>query len=1031
MTREEFFTAKNKGALWDVGVSINRTNPLPLDKNAVFDTYENALTYAKGVLAYPGQFIAVVGEDAVTGYLITVAGSANATLVKLAQTSGSGDVSEQLNALTTKVNNILDTIGVPSGENVDATGLYKLIEANKGAIDTLNGDVKTNGSVKKTVSDEIAKVVGKAPETFDTLQEIATWIEEHGTEATGMQTAISKLEAILEGIGGEGEKATVVAYVTDAINALNIGDYAKAAELTALAGRVDGHDTKLGELETAIAGVKTTAEAAVKANAAITGGTATKVTFDSKGLITGSASLVASDIPNIAMTQVDGLASEFSKKQDNLTISDNYNGTTSKIASTKDIENASNAIIGDSTKDTEASNTLAGLKKYVDKKASDAESNAKADTKSKTDALDERLKVVEAATGSSGSLAEDIAQAKQEAIDAAAKDASAKDATLKKEILGSEDENYSQTVKSAYDLASEKTTMAEVEAKGYATKTYVDTQDAALKGTDKDASTVVSIYGARALAQKGVDDAAAAKAAADNYNTTLTNTISTVKSNLLGSTEDDSTKETIRGTRKYAEEKASTVLGTAQDTTANKTVYGAFAAAKAAQDKADANETAIGSDTVTGSVKGRIKVLETASTSYNTRITKNESDIASIVGNMSGVFHFKGAATKTGSELYVNGAQVVEKAVGDVYTVGEEEYAWSGSEWIMLGITTDLSNYYDKSAIDKKIAGFSGAFHFRGVATKFDNVGAPIVPNPAEGDVWLDTDNAQWAWNGEEWIKLGFLTDLTGYATLDEVDAKIEGALQGLYTFKGEVESLDDVVSPIRGDVYVVPQPDGSKKQFAYSGNGNWVEISTNVDLSNYALITTVDEKVRVAKNETVTLATSLANTAETNAKAYTDAQLDILKDGSTKTIKEIQTIAESAQTQAGTNATAITAINTSLTETGTVGSKIKANADAIDALKQADYAKITADDIAKWDKAQANVIEKIKVAGEEINPDAEKAVDIPLATAARAGLIKSSTAENAIAVDATTGVATVNSLNVNRLVQTAGDELILNGGNA
>ena len=1013
MTREEFFAAKNKGALWDVGVSINRTNPLPLDKNAVFDTYENALTYAKGVLAYPGQFIAVVGEDAVTGYLITVAGGEGATLVKLAQTSGSGDVSEQLNALSTKVNNIVTEIGKASTDSTDATGLYKLIEANKSAITTLNGTVQTEGSVKKTVSDEIAKVIGKAPETFDTLQEIAAWIETHGTEATGMQTAISKLEAILKGIGGEGEKATVVAYVTDAINALKTGDIKTAQDnLAALTKRVDGHDTKLGELETAIAGVKAIADAAGQANnKGLVGKTATKVTFDSKGLITG-------------------LAGEFSKKQDSLTISDKYDAATSAIASMKDISNASDAILGDSTKDNENSDTLAGLKKYVDKKASDAESNAKADTLSKTNALDTRLSKVEDAVGSTGSISEAIKTAKQEAIDAAAKDASTKDAALKKEILGSEDENYSQTVKSAYDLASEKTTMAEVEAKGYATKTYVDTQDAALKGTDKDASTVVSIYGARALAQKGVEDAAAAKTAADKYNTTLTNIISTTKNDLLGSTEDKSDKETIRGTRKYAEEKANAVLGTAQDTTADKTVYGAFAAAKAAQDKADANETAIGSDTTTGSVKGRIKVLETASTSYNTRITKNESDIASIVGNMSGVFHFKGAATKTGSELYVDGAQVVEKAVGDVYTVGEEEYAWSGSAWIMLGITTDLSNYYDKSAVDKKIAGFSGAFHFKGVAIKFNSDGSPIVPNPAEGDVWLDKENAQWAWNGKEWIKLGFLTDLTGYATIAEVDAKIEGALQGLYTFKGEIESLDNVVSPMRGDVYVVPQKDGSKKQYAYSGDGNWVEISTNVDLSAYALTTTVDEKVRVAKNEAVTLATSAANTAETNAKAYTDAQLEILKDGSTKTIKEIQTVAESAQTQAGTNANAITAINTSLTETGTVGKKIKANADAIKALQEADYAGITSENIANWNAAQPNTIEKIKVAGKEINPDAEKAVDIPLATAVRAGLIKSSDAENAISVSET-GVATVNSLNVNKLVQTAGDELILNGGNA
>ena len=137
MTREEFFAAKNKGALWDVGVSINRTNPLPLDKNAVFDTYENALTYAKGVLAYPGQFIAVVGEDAVTGYLITVAGGEGATLVKLAQTSDSGDVNEQLNALSTKVNNIVNEIGKASTDGSDATGLYKLIEANKNAITVL------------------------------------------------------------------------------------------------------------------------------------------------------------------------------------------------------------------------------------------------------------------------------------------------------------------------------------------------------------------------------------------------------------------------------------------------------------------------------------------------------------------------------------------------------------------------------------------------------------------------------------------------------------------------------------------------------------------------------------------------------------------------------------------------------------------------------------------------------------------------------------------------------------------------------
>ena len=62
-----------------------------------------------------------------------------------------------------------------------------------------------------------------------------------------MNSAIVALEGIVDGIGGAGEKATVVAYVTDAIAALKIGDYAKAADLTALADRVEALETTVGK----------------------------------------------------------------------------------------------------------------------------------------------------------------------------------------------------------------------------------------------------------------------------------------------------------------------------------------------------------------------------------------------------------------------------------------------------------------------------------------------------------------------------------------------------------------------------------------------------------------------------------------------------------------------------------------------------------------------------------------------------------------------------------------------------------------
>ena len=68
--RDDFFTALKKGAKWDVGVSINRTNPLPLDVNSVFDTKANLDAYVAGAFAYPGQIVALVEAEVTTIYYI-------------------------------------------------------------------------------------------------------------------------------------------------------------------------------------------------------------------------------------------------------------------------------------------------------------------------------------------------------------------------------------------------------------------------------------------------------------------------------------------------------------------------------------------------------------------------------------------------------------------------------------------------------------------------------------------------------------------------------------------------------------------------------------------------------------------------------------------------------------------------------------------------------------------------------------------------------------------------------------------------
>lgn len=79
---------------------------------------------------------------------------------------------------------------------------------------------------------------------------------------------------------------------------------------------------------------------------------------------------------------------------------------------------------------------------------------------------------------------------------------------------------------------------------------------------------------------------------------------------------------------------------------------------------------------------------------------------------------------------------------------------------------------------------------------------------------------------------------------------------------------------------------------------------------------------------------------------------------------------------------------------------------------------------------AQENVIEKITLVNGEPLIITDKTVNIPVATLNDYGLVKSAGGENQITVK-TDGTMEVNNLNVNKLVQTADEVLVLNGGNS
>lgn len=308
MTVTEFFNKLNNGTTWSAGVAFKRAAPLPLDRYSVFSSYNDATTYATtNAVAYPGQIIAVV-EEAGTGIyyidqsmalqevgklpsgdgksvvigddgIISLYGldgnldeaksyqpvykNGALTWVELSATTVEGlqtqlaALQDDVDALETKVNGIETDVNTIKADYLKA--------ADKTSLETAIATAKT-----EAISEAKEQILGENVDAdFDTLKEIADWIAADttnstqlinrvsaiegdylkGADKTELQGEIDALETLVGSLPEGATSTTVVAYIKEVVDGLKIGEYAKASELAALAGRVTTAEGEIAALK--------------------------------------------------------------------------------------------------------------------------------------------------------------------------------------------------------------------------------------------------------------------------------------------------------------------------------------------------------------------------------------------------------------------------------------------------------------------------------------------------------------------------------------------------------------------------------------------------------------------------------------------------------------------------------------------------------------------------------------------------------------------------------------------------------------
>ena len=172
-------------------MSIRRGNPFPVDEYSVWYDMEELNAYATtSPVAYVGQVLVYVDESASTVEAYVIQNTAG-TLTKLATTTASGDLTQDVQELQGKVSALETSVGTKGGDStVTATNLWaaidEIVAAYKAADSAINTNLSTNYYDKTATDNQIDSKIATAisstykpagSSTFESLPEPSATIE--------------------------------------------------------------------------------------------------------------------------------------------------------------------------------------------------------------------------------------------------------------------------------------------------------------------------------------------------------------------------------------------------------------------------------------------------------------------------------------------------------------------------------------------------------------------------------------------------------------------------------------------------------------------------------------------------------------------------------------------------------------------------------------------------------------------------------------------------------------------------------------